>query len=106
MEIFAAIAGVGAWINLFNLLPLGSLDGGRGFQAMSRAEKLGATLCVGAAWYFAQDGILVLLLIVCIGHLLAPRAKETAYPKAAILYCLLVLILTAISMVRTEALGQ
>ena len=27
--IFAAIAGVGAWINLFNLLPLGSLDGGR-----------------------------------------------------------------------------
>ena len=32
--IFAAVAGVGAWINLFNLLPIGYLHGGRGFHAM------------------------------------------------------------------------
>ena len=32
LPVLAAIAGVGAWINLFNLLPVASLDGGRGFH--------------------------------------------------------------------------
>jgi Zn-dependent protease len=31
-----AIARVGAWINLFNLLPIPPLDGGRGFRPLSR----------------------------------------------------------------------
>src|SRR5439155_20796972 len=31
-----AMARVGAWINLFNLLPLWPLDGGRGFQSLPR----------------------------------------------------------------------
>jgi len=37
--IFAAIAGVGAWLNLLNLLPIGPLDGGRGFHDMSRQQS-------------------------------------------------------------------
>src|SRR5262249_44637075 len=36
---FAAIARAGAWINLFNLLPVWQLDGGRGFRAMSRGQR-------------------------------------------------------------------
>ena len=47
--IFAAIAGVGAWINLFNLTPLGTLDGGRGFHAMSRGQRWAACAAVAAA---------------------------------------------------------
>lgn len=99
--IFAAIAGVGAWINLFNLLPFGSLDGGRGFRAMSRIQKLVATICVAAAWYLAGDGMLVLLLIGCVAQLLAHKTNEPGYPKAAWIYCLLVILLTLISMVRS-----
>ena len=37
--IFVAIARVGAWINLFNLLPVWQLDGGRGFAALSRRQR-------------------------------------------------------------------
>jgi len=63
--IFAAIAGVGAWINLFNLLPISSLDGGRGFHAMTRVQKLIAAVTVAAAWYFTDDGLLIILALVC-----------------------------------------
>ena len=35
--IFAAIAGVGAWINLFNLLPIHPLDGGRIARGVAKA---------------------------------------------------------------------
>lgn len=44
--IFAAIAGVGAWINLFNLLPIASLDGGRGFHALNRQQRVIVTLVI------------------------------------------------------------
>ncbi len=102
LQIFAAIAGVGAWINLFNLLPFGSLDGGRGFHAMSRVQKAIATAIVGAAWYFSGDGLLVLIFIGCIIQLMAHKSKDPGYPKAAWIYCGLVVVLTAIAMVRTE----
>lgn len=98
--IFAAIAGVGAWINLFNLLPFGSLDGGRGFRALSRPQKLVATACVAVSWYIARDGMLVLLLIGCVAQLLSNKPNVQGYPKAAWFYCFLIIFLTAISMVR------
>ncbi len=48
--ILAAIVGVGAWLNLFNLMPIGPLDGGRAFHAMSRPQKfLAATTVAGLA---------------------------------------------------------
>jgi hypothetical protein len=40
MPIFSAIAHASAWLNLFNLLPVWQLDGGRGFSAMSRTHRL------------------------------------------------------------------
>ena len=49
MPIFAAIASAGAWLNLFNLIPIYPLDGGRGFHAMSRPQKFIAAAAVGAA---------------------------------------------------------
>ena len=36
---WAAIARAGAWINLFNLLPIWQLDGGRGFSALSSGHQ-------------------------------------------------------------------
>jgi Zn-dependent protease len=36
---WAAIARTGAWINLFNLLPVWQLDGGRGFRALTRVHR-------------------------------------------------------------------
>ncbi|MBI2571069.1 MAG: site-2 protease family protein [Candidatus Schekmanbacteria bacterium] len=63
---WAAIAQVGAWINLFNLLPIRPLDGGRGFCALSRGQRLIAAAILGGMWYATGEGLLVLLGIVAI----------------------------------------
>ena len=60
---YAAIARVGAWINLFNLLPILPLDGGRGFQALNRFQRWLAVAAIGMAWFFTGEGLLILLLI-------------------------------------------
>ncbi|HEV2969835.1 MAG TPA: site-2 protease family protein [Pirellulales bacterium] len=100
--IFAAIAGVGAWINLFNLLPISPLDGGRGFHAMSRLQKLLATTTVVGAWFCTHDGLLMVLGLICFGRTLGDKPREEGIWKTAITYCLLVVLLTAISTVRTR----
>lgn len=65
---FLAIASTGAWLNLFNLLPVWQLDGNRAFAALTSAHRWAAVLTLGAAWLIARDGLLVLLLIVAIAR--------------------------------------
>src|SRR3989475_7787557 len=45
--IWGAIAHVGAFINLFNLVPVWQLDGGRGFRALTRPQRWIATGVIG-----------------------------------------------------------
>ncbi|MEK8022478.1 MAG: site-2 protease family protein, partial [Candidatus Hydrogenedentota bacterium] len=61
---WAALASVGAWINLFNLLPVFGLDGGRAFSAMTRAHRWIAVGVLAGAWFATGDGLMILLAIV------------------------------------------
>lgn len=61
--IFVAIAKLGAWINLFNLLPVWQLDGGRAFHALARGGRALVAVSIGLAWYFTREGLLLLLLL-------------------------------------------
>lgn len=101
--IFAAIAGVGAWINLFNLLPFGTLDGGRGFHALSRLQKFFAVAAVAGSFYFTSDGLLLLLGLVCIGRAVGDKSEQKGSWKVAITYVVLILALAALSTVRSLA---
>jgi Zn-dependent protease len=63
--IWAALTHFGAWINLFNLIPVWQLDGSRGFAALTRANRgflLGTALVM---WFFTNDGILFLVALAC-----------------------------------------
>ena len=60
---WTAIAHVGAWINLFNLLPVWQLDGNRGFSALARSGRLAVTGAFVAGWMLAGDGLFVLLIL-------------------------------------------
>jgi Zn-dependent protease len=101
--IFAAIAGVGAWINLFNLIPIGTLDGGRGFHALSRLQKFLAVAAVAGAFYFTSDGLLLLLGLICVGRALGDKSDERGNWRAAVTYTMLVLALAALSTIRAQA---
>lgn len=106
LQILLAIAGFGAWINLFNLFPIWTLDGGRGFHAMSQLQKFLAAATVAAAWFCTgntfetRDGMLALIALVCAGRAFSDRSEKTGNWKAAITYIILVILLTAVSTVR------
>jgi Zn-dependent protease len=72
---YLAIASTGAWLNLFNLLPVWQLDGNRGFSALTRTQRLSVAATFGAAWAMTSDGLLVLLLVVSL-----VRAFDRATP--------------------------
>lgn len=64
LQIFAAIAQLGAWINLFNLLPVWQLDGAHAFKALSKWERAGIAAIMLAMWFVTAEGMLLILLIV------------------------------------------
>ena len=71
-----AVAHTGAWLNLFNLLPMWQLDGGRAFVALGRAHRAAAAAALLAGWFVARDGLLLVLALVA-----AARALEQGAPR-------------------------
>ena len=74
---FAAIARVGAWINLFNLLPIATLDGGRGFSALGRIERWLCVALLAGLWVVTHEGLLLLLGLAAAGRALVGKPADT-----------------------------
>ena len=98
--IWAAIARTGAWINLFNLLPLGTLDGGRGFAALSSTQRLGIAMIVGVAWGITQDGLLALVGLAAAFRALLGAQTERADARTFVEFAVLVIALSALILIR------
>ena len=60
---WVATARVGAWINLFNLLPVWQLDGGRAFVALSRRQRGWLAAALWGLALFGRDGMLFVVAI-------------------------------------------
>ena len=100
--IWYAIAHTGAWINLFNLIPVWQLDGGRGFRALSRMQRgiaLAATLTM---WVVTEETMLVLIAIGAAYRLFSKdypvegdRLTLTQYVGLIVLLSMLVLMSAA-----------
>jgi Zn-dependent protease len=73
---FAAIARIGAWINLFNLMPVWQLDGSRGWRALSRVQRWVIVVAFGLAYAWLHDGLLLLIGIVAVVRSFGPGAEE------------------------------
>jgi Zn-dependent protease len=56
-----AVAHAGAWINLFNLILVWKLDGGRGFRAPTRSQRGIALATAVAMWTVTQESMLLLV---------------------------------------------
>jgi Zn-dependent protease len=99
LAIWAAIARVGAWINLFNLLPVWQLDGGRGFRALSRGQRLTAAAAIAVAWLVTREGLLVLLALAAGWQAFAGRLPEKGDGMALAQYVFLIAVLSAFCLV-------
>lgn len=94
--VMLAVARLGAWINLFNLMPLGSLDGGRGFRALTRRQRLLACAAIGGGLLLSGDGLLLLLLGVAGVRAFVGAAPAEGDRAALVRYSGLVLALSAL----------
>jgi len=63
IPILTAIGGSAAWMNLFNLIPVWQLDGGRGFRALTWAHRWIALGFILALWAVTRQGLLCLLAL-------------------------------------------
>ncbi len=102
--IWAAVARLGAWINLFNLLPLGPLDGGRAFGALSKEQRIALVVWIGGVWYFVREGLLILLLLGAVVWFFNPKKAATDLPEGDRLtffqYAGLVAVLAALTLLK------
>lgn len=97
--IWAAIARVGAWINLFNLLPIPPLDGGRGFRSLSRGQRLIVVAVMAGMWAVTKEGLLIFLVIVAGWRALSEKTSVEPDQKGLLHYAALVITLSAMCMI-------
>lgn len=62
--LWAGVARAGAWLNLFNLIPIWQLDGSRGIRSLNRAQIWLLALLSAAMWMVVEDGMLVLVALL------------------------------------------
>jgi Zn-dependent protease len=94
--ILSAIGHVAAWINLFNLLPVWQLDGGRAFAALSKSMRSGVALALWLLAAAGSDGLLWVLAIVATGRaFLRGPAPEKGDRPVLLTYLALAIGLTA-----------
>ena len=104
-RIWAAIAGVGAWINLFNLIPFRPLDGGRGFQSYTQWQRWIVAAVVGTLFYFTGEGMLALILIGSVVQALRPAPRESD-DSGTLQFVFLVVALTWLCAFRVRTGGM
>jgi Zn-dependent protease len=61
--IWFAIARSTAFVNLFNLTPVWQLDGGRGFRALDRAQRIQLLILMAVLWFATGEGLFFILLL-------------------------------------------
>ncbi|HEY0781921.1 MAG TPA: site-2 protease family protein, partial [Thermoanaerobaculia bacterium] len=101
--LLAALARWGAWVNLFNLLPVWQLDGGRAFRALARSERIAIALLLLALWLWTREGLLILLLIAAGVRAFSAEAPAEGDRKALLQFAFLLVALTALCRVEVPA---
>jgi len=64
--VWAAIAQLGAFVNLFNLIPIWQLDGSRAFHALGRWQRWGVAIAIAVAYTISGQKLLLLVAAVAV----------------------------------------
>ena len=106
LGIWGAIAHFGALVNLFNLIPVWQLDGGRGFRALTRPQRWLAAGFVALMWLATGEGLLLLLGIAAAASAGFAAAAEEPDQTALVEYCLLVAILSLLTRIAAPGVPR
>ena len=103
--VWGAIAHFGAWVNLFNLLPVWQLDGARGFRALTRQQRWIAVAVIALMWLVTSEGLLLLLGIAAAAAAGFSRAADEPDHTALLQYGFLVSTLSLLTRIAVPAAG-
>lgn len=101
-EMLAAIAKIGAWINLFNLLPVWQLDGSHAFRALNKLQRGIITAIMLAMWFYTQDGLLIILTLVAGFRTFQKDAPENGDNPIVIEFATLLVVLSILSKIHVN----
>ena len=101
-EVLAAIAKVGAWINLFNLLPVWQLDGSHAFRALNRVQRGIVAAAMAAMWVWTHDGLLIILCLVATFRCFQKDAPENGDKPILAEFLTLLVALSALTKIHVE----
>ena len=101
--LWAAVARFGAWINLFNLLPVWQLDGGRAFRSLSRQQRLLAAAALAVLWALSREGLLLLLLLGALAQAFRRDGPADGDGVALAQYVGLAAVLTLLCLLQVPA---
>jgi Zn-dependent protease len=101
---WAAIARVAAWLNLFNLLPIWQLDGGRGFRALSRPNRGLVAAVAAVMWFLTREGFLALILLAAAARAFSREAPAETDVTALVEFVGLLIALSLLSAIPVPGL--
>jgi len=96
--IWGGIARFGAWLNLFNLLPIWQLDGGRGLRALDKRQRIIFTLVCAGAWLASGEGLLALISIAAAVRIFSESGPAAGDRTTLLEFVGLIVTLTPIAM--------
>ena len=97
VSLFGALARTGAWINLFNLIPIWQLDGGRAFNALNRPQRWTMVAVIAGAWLWFHETMLLLVLLGALYRAFTTAAPAEPDRRAVWSYGLLIAVLAAMT---------
>jgi Zn-dependent protease len=97
ISLFGALARSGAWLNLFNLIPIWQLDGGRAFNALNKPQRWITVAVIGASWFWFHESMLLLLLLGALYRAFMTPAPAAPDRRAVWSYAVLVVALAAMT---------
>ncbi len=84
--ILGVIAHFSAWLNLFNLIPIPPLDGGRGFRALANQQRFVCAAVLGAVYAFTHQGFVGVLGLIALARGFEKRPEATSNQRILIEY--------------------
>jgi Zn-dependent protease len=102
----SAVAYSAAWMNTFNLLPVGSLDGSRGFASLSKAQRAVVAAGCFAAGYVTGETVFYLVGVVAVVRVFSGAANPRGDGNGVASFVMLVVLLATVMVLSNPHLQR
>jgi Zn-dependent protease len=104
-DLWMALAHAGALLNLFNLVPLWTLDGGRAFRSLDRRQRWMLCAVFATVTLLAGQHLIILLLMAGVFRALSPDAAEKSDRGAFWLFVIVTVALAVVAQSSASIAG-